>query len=46
VLQVIAADQDAGQGELAPEGLAHVEQHFLASALENNGSVVLFELLE
>lgn len=49
VLQVIAADQGAGQGELAPEGLAHVEQagrHFLVSGLEKSGNVVLFELLE
>ncbi|WP_160321030.1 hypothetical protein [Pseudomonas taeanensis] len=49
MLQGTAADQGAGQGELAPEGLVHVEQagrHFLVSGWENDGNVVLLELLD
>ncbi|MGV8844587.1 MAG: choice-of-anchor I domain-containing protein [Pseudomonas sp.] len=49
VLQVLGADQGAGSGDLAPEGLAHVEhdgRHYLITALEKSGNVALFELLE
>lgn len=49
VLQVLGAGEGAGKGELAPEGLAHVEhdgQHFLVSGLEKSGEVALFELVE
>ncbi len=49
VLQVIGAGEGAGSGNLAPEGLAHVEQngrHFLVTGLEKSGNVALFELLK
>ncbi len=49
VLQVLGAGEGAGKGELAPEGLAHVEhdgRHFLLSGLEKSGNVALFELIE
>ena len=49
VLQVVPVAEGAGKGELAPEGLAHVEhegRHFLVTGLEKNGSVALFELVE
>jgi DNA-binding beta-propeller fold protein YncE len=49
VLQVIGAGEGAGSGNLAPEGLAHVEQngrHFVVTALEKSGSVALFELVQ
>ncbi|WP_339079857.1 hypothetical protein [Pseudomonas sp. TMP9] len=49
VLQVIGAGEAAGSGNLAPEGLAHVEQngrHFLVTALEKSGNVALFELVK
>ncbi|HLA32002.1 MAG TPA: hypothetical protein VJ047_13360 [Pseudomonas sp.] len=49
VLQVVGAGEGAGSGNLAPEGLAHVEhdgRHFLVTGLEKSGNVALFELLE
>lgn len=49
VLQVLGAGEGAGKGNLAPEGLAHVEhdgRHFLVSGLEKSGEVALFELVE
>lgn len=49
VLQVIGAAEGAGSGQLAPEGLAHVEhngRHFLVTGLEKSGNVALFELVK
>lgn len=49
VLQVIGAGEGAGSGQLAPEGLAHVEKdgrHFLVTGLEKSGNVALFELIK
>ncbi|MDD2161011.1 hypothetical protein N1078_10520 [Pseudomonas sp. MIL19] len=49
VLQVIGASEGAGSGNLAPEGLAHVEhngRHFLVTGLEKSGNVALFELVK
>lgn len=49
VLQVVAVGEGAGTGDLAPEGLAHVEhegRHFLLTGLEKSGNVALFELVE
>ncbi|WP_339907479.1 choice-of-anchor I domain-containing protein [Pseudomonas guineae] len=49
VLQVIGVAEGAGSGQLAPEGLAHVEhngRHFLVTGLEKSGNVALFELVK
>ncbi|VXB16913.1 Alkaline phosphatase [Pseudomonas sp. 8BK] len=49
VLQVVGAGEGAGSGNLAPEGLAHVERegrHFLVTGLEKSGNVAVFELLK
>ncbi len=49
VLQVVAVGEGAGTGDLAPEGLAHVEhegRHFLLTGLEKSGNVALFELVK
>ena len=49
VLQVIGAGEGAGSGNLAPEGLAHVEKdgrHYLVTGLEKSGNVALFELVK
>lgn len=49
VLQVIGAGEGAGSGNLAPEGLAHVEhegRHYLVTGLEKSGNVAVFELLK
>ncbi|MDX1296855.1 MAG: hypothetical protein R3260_01245 [Pseudomonas sp.] len=49
VLQVIGAGEGAGSGQLAPEGLAHVEKdgrHFLVTGLEKSGNVALLELIK
>nr|WP_298147691.1 hypothetical protein [uncultured Pseudomonas sp.] len=49
VLQVLGVGEGAGSGNLAPEGLAHVEhqgRHFLVTGLEKSGNVALFELVE
>ncbi|MHA6494184.1 choice-of-anchor I domain-containing protein [Pseudomonas borbori] len=49
VLQVVGAGEGAGSGDLAPEGLSHVEhegRHFLVTGLEKSGNVALFELVE
>ncbi|MEA1605134.1 choice-of-anchor I domain-containing protein [Pseudomonas spirodelae] len=49
VLQVIGAGDGTGSGNLAPEGLAHVEhngRHFLVTGLEKSGNVALFELVK
>ena len=49
VLQVVGVGEGAGTGNLAPEGLAHVEhqgRHFLVTGLEKSGNVALFELVK
>ncbi|HSX72100.1 MAG TPA: hypothetical protein VLF16_14310, partial [Pseudomonas sp.] len=49
VVQVLPAGEGAADGDLAPEGLAHVEhegRHYLVTGLEKSGSVALFEVVE